>query len=130
MDNTKLRRTIGLFWDNKSHNSIYHLGRCADFAYALKSFLHGGDYYLVGQMPNSDIAWHVVLKYGGTYWDVRGPNTLAEIRERNPIVAFNGDDNTVTKAGAKEEAHIIKLLNQDFVRETIAGLKEAEKKVK
>jgi hypothetical protein len=128
LDNSKLSRTIDLFWKSKSRNDIYFLGRCADFAYALQKFLHGGELFLVGKQPTGNVAWHVVVKYNDKYWDVRGSNTLEQIRQRNPIIAFNGDDNTVSKATASDMAHIHKLLNHDFVEETINGLKEASKK--
>jgi hypothetical protein len=129
MENEKLERVLAKFYSDVGRNSIYYLGRCADFAWALRSFLDGGDFYLVGKQGNSNIAWHIVLKYNDTYWDVRGSNTLEQIRARNPIIAFNDDDNTVSLAGPNEIAHIEKLLNPEFVNSTIRGLKEAERKV-
>jgi len=126
----RLNKILDCFWIQKGKNSIYHLGRCADFAYSLKKFLGTGELYLVGVIPNSNLAWHVVVRYGNTFWDIHGQNTLDQIRSRNPIVQFCDDNHTVKKASPQEIQHITKLLNRDFVIDTLEGLKKAEKEVR
>ena len=125
MNAEKLDRTIDKFWQSKGRSSLYHLGRCADFAYALQKFLRGGQMYTVGG-NNKDICWHVVLRHGDKYYDVRGGQNLDVVLRRNPI-ALSKD--AIQPAGPNEIAHIEKLLNHQFVQDTIEGLKQAEKEV-
>lgn len=130
LPNERLQQIIEIFWNSKNRNSIYYLGRCADFSYALQKFLRGGELFLVGAIPSSTVAWHTVLKFNNAYWDIRGSNTLEQIRSRNPIVQFNDDFHTVRKATMQEINHIIRLLDPTFVQDTINGLKQAEKVIK
>jgi len=121
METSKLNRTIAKFWKSKGRNSIYYLGKCADFVCALRRFIGGGTIYVIG--PGHPIIWHVVLKYNGYYWDVRGKQTLSQLMSKNTMVTSKDQ---VRPAGSKEKAHIKKLLNPKFVSDTIKGLKECE----
>ena len=122
METNKLNKTIAKFWKSKGRNSIYYLGRCADFVWALRKFLGGGTIYVIG--PGHPIIWHVVLKYNGYYWDVRGKQTIRDVMNKNTMAL--SEDN-IRPAGSKEKAHIKKLLSNKFVNDTVKGLKEASK---
>ena len=121
MDTNKLNRTIAKFWRSKGKKDLYFLGRCADFVWALKKYLKGGQIYVIG--PGHPMIWHVILKYNGYFWDVRGKQTIGDVLSKNTM-ALNKSN--INPAGAIETAHIKKLLNKEFVSDTIAGLKEAE----
>lgn len=121
----KLNKILDKFWKSKGKNPIYHLGRCADFAWALQKFLHGGEMYTIGGNPPK-LAWHVVLHWNGYYWDVRGKQDINQVMMHNPIAV---NKNSIIKAGPEATQHIISLLNNDFVQDTINGLKKAEKEV-
>lgn len=130
MQQDRLNKIIAFFWKSKGNDDIFFLGRCADVSIALQRFLNGGQIYLVGAIPNSNIAWHTVLKYGDLFYDIRGSNTLSQIRQRNPIVAFNDDLNTVKKASPSDLLHIKSLLNEQFVQDTVNGLRQALRMIK
>jgi hypothetical protein len=130
MNNKKLEQILATFWNSKHRDTIYYLGKCADVSIALQKFLGAGELFLVGSIPNSNIAWHTVLHYNNAYWDIRGANTLQQLRQRNPIAQFCDDNHIVKRANPQEINHIIKLLNPAFVQDTINGLKQAEKMVK
>ena len=120
METEKLNRTIAKFWKSKNKNDIYYLGRCADFAWALKKFLGGGQIYVIG--PQHPIIWHVILKYNGFFWDVRGKQTMSDVLKKNTMALTEGN---INPAGQEEISHIKKLLNEKFVKETVEGLKKA-----
>jgi len=73
---------------------------------------------------NKDIAWHTVLKVGNFYFDIRGKQDINQVMSHNPIALTK---ESIQPAGPNEVAHIIKLLNMNFVNETIEGLKKASK---
>lgn len=126
MDPDKLDRTLKHFWRTKRNNDIYFLGRCADVSHAIQKFLGGkGTIYTVGG-NNKDIAWHTVLKVGDHYFDIRGKQTIDQVMSHNPI-ALN--KSAIKPAGPNEIAHIEKLLNPQFVQDTIDGLKQSEKEI-
>jgi hypothetical protein len=119
----KLDKTIKRFWKSKGNADIFYLGRCADVSYALQKYLGAGDIYLVGG-NGKNLAWHTVLKVGNSYFDIRGKQTADQVLRHNPIALST---KAIVKAGPEEIAHIKSLLNNDFVNETISGLKKAEK---
>lgn len=126
MDLDKLDRTIKRFWETKHRNDIYYLGRCADVSYAINKFLGGkGQIYTVGG-DNKTIVWHTILKVGDYYFDIRGKQDINQVLRHNPIVLSKS---SIQPAGPNEIAHIEKLLNHQFVQDTIDGLKKAEKEV-
>jgi len=124
MDADKLDRILKRFWKTKHNNDIYFLGKCADVSYAIQKFLGGkGQIYTIGG-NNKDIAWHTVLKVGNFYFDIRGKQDINQVMSHNPIALTK---ESIQPAGPNEVAHIIKLLNMNFVNETIEGLKKASK---
>ena len=126
MDASRLNRIIKRFWKKNKNDIRYYNGFCAEFSTALKRFLGEGQINMVGGI------WHVVLKYDGYYWDVRGKHTAKELIQKNPIgLSTKG----IHPANAKEKAHIKKLLNRDkkyqfSVSSMVKGLREAEKEIK
>ena len=126
MSNDEINKMIADFRKSKSKQKTYHSGRCADFASALKKLLGGGEFYLVGDYP-SQKNYHIVLKYGGKYWDVYGKNTLKQIRTRNTKVSIK--KKVVTKASPAQEAYLRKCRNKRFMDIAFNGLKRARNKI-
>jgi len=126
MNAEKLDKIIKLFWKSKGNADIFFLGRCADVSWSIQKFLGEGDIYLVGG-NGKDIVWHTILKVGPDYFDIRGKQNLDEVLWHNPIALST---KAIVKAGPKEIQHIISLLNNDFVSDTINGLKKAEQELK
>jgi len=126
MDQNRLDKIIRRFWETKHNSDLYYLGRCADVSYAIQKFLGGkGQIYTLGG-DNKTVAWHTVLKIGDYYFDIRGKQDIDQVLRHNPI-ALSKD--AIQPAGPNEIAHIVSLLNHQFVQDTIDGLKKAEKEV-
>ena len=126
MEPEKLDKIIKKFWESKNRSDIFYLGKCADVSWAIQKFLGGkGDIYLVGG-NGKDLVWHTVLKVGDSYFDIRGKQTADQVLRHNPIALST---KAIVKAGPEEIQHIVNLLSDGFVADTINGLKKAEKEV-
>jgi len=114
----RLHKVIKQFIRDEGGTNLYRLGRCSEFAVALKKFVGSGTITKHG-------TWHTVLYWKNIYWDANGQHTLNNLKSTNYISAAE-NPHPATK---EEIDHINSLLNKYFVDHILAGLRKASREV-
>jgi len=119
MNSNKLDKIIKRFWATQNNNTIYYLGKCSEVAVALDRFLNRK-----GKIGKH--GWfHSIYLYDGYYWDIRGKMTKKELDFKMPI----GATDEPRPATPDEIKHIYSLLDENFTKKVVEGLKKASKEV-